>query len=247
MRLKNKIAIITGGGTGIGLASAELFVREGAQAVLFGRRPEPLEAAVENIGAAASMLSGDITQKGDVEKLVDHTLQKHGRIDILVNNAGIFSLSPLHETDSEAWDQTFDINMRGVFHLTRQVLPHMIENKSGNLIHISSVLGIRAVPGTAAYNASKGALNQFSRSIAVEYGGQGIRSNAICPGMIETEMTEELRSDTALMEEFMKRYPLGRFGKPDDVAQACLFLASDESSFITGATLPVDGGCTALL
>ena len=125
------------------------------------------------------------------------------------------------------------------------VLPVMMEQKSGNIIHISSILGIIAVPQVAAYNISKGALNQFSRSIAVEYGSYGIRSNAICPGLIETDMTADLMKDEELMRKLSKGYPIGRFGKPEDVANTCLFLASDESSFITGTVLPVDGGFTA--
>jgi meso-butanediol dehydrogenase/(S,S)-butanediol dehydrogenase/diacetyl reductase len=247
MRLKNKTAIITGGATGIGLACARLFVNEGARVAIFGRRQDRLDQAQKEIGDAVLAVQGDVTLEKDTSRLVETSIEKMGKVDILINNAGTFAPSPLHETDDAAWDQTFAINMRGVFQLTRKVLTHMVENGSGNIIHVSSILGMRAIPATAAYNASKGALNQFSRTIAVEYGGQGIRSNAVCPGMIETEMTEELRSDTALMEEFLKRYPLGRFGKPEEVAQACLFLASDESAFITGTTLPVDGGCTALL
>ena len=136
-------------------------------------------------------------------------------MDILINNAGTFTGGPLHETDAEAWDRVFNINMTGVFQLTRRVLPSMGEQGSGSIIHISSILGMVAMPQTAAYNASKGALNQFSKSIAVEYGAQGIRSNALCPGMIETEMTEEVRQDTALMAEWIKDYPLGRFGQPE--------------------------------
>jgi len=247
MRLENKIAIITGGGTGIGLASAELFAREGAQVVLFGRRPEPLEAAARKIGAAASSVSGDITQKEDVERLVEHTVQKHGRIDILLNNAGTFEGGPLHEMEDDHWDRVLDINLRGVFLLTRKVLKQMVEQKSGSLVHISSILGLVAVPQTGPYNVSKGALNQLSRSIAVEYGPLGIRSNAICPGMVETDMTDELRQNAELMEEWKKYYyPMGRFAKPEEVAQACLFFASDASSFITGTLLPVDGGFTAM-
>jgi NAD(P)-dependent dehydrogenase (short-subunit alcohol dehydrogenase family) len=246
MRLQNKTAIITGGGTGIGLACARLFTQAGAQVAIFGRRPDRLNQAQKEIGDSVLVVQGDITQEKDTVRLVETAVKKLGKVDILVNNAGIFGGGPLHETDDAVWDQTFNINMRGVFQLTRKVLPQMITQGSGSIIHISSILGMIAVPGTAAYNASKGALNQFSRSIAVEYGGQGIRSNAICPGMIETEMTAELRSDTALMAEFLKGYPLGRFGQPEEVAQACLFLASDESAFITGATLPIDGGYTAL-
>ena len=244
--MNNKIAIITGGASGIGLACARLFTQEGARVAIFGRRQDRLDQAQKEIGDAVLAVQGDITSEQDVKRLVDSTLKELGKVDILVNNAGTFTGGPLHETDSGEWDRVFNINMTGVFQLTRQVLPHMIEQGSGSIIHISSILGMIAVPQTAAYNASKGALNQFSKSIAVEYGAQGIRSNALCPGMIETEMTEELRQDTALMEEFLKGYPLGRFGKPEEVAQACLFLASDESAFITGATLPIDGGCTAM-
>jgi meso-butanediol dehydrogenase/(S,S)-butanediol dehydrogenase/diacetyl reductase len=246
MRLKDKTAIITGGGTGIGLACARLFAQEGARVIIFGRRQDRLDQAQKEIGSAVLAVQGDITQEKDTIHLMKTALKQMGKVDILVNNAGTFAPSPLHETDDAIWDQTFNINMRGLFQLTRKVLPQMIAQGSGSIIHISSILGMIAVPQTAAYNASKGALNQFSKSIAVEYGGQGIRSNAVCPGMIETEMTEELRSDKALMQEFLKGYPLGRFGKPEEVAQACLFLASDESAFITGATLPIDGGYTAL-
>ena len=247
MRLKDKTVIITGGGTGIGLACTRLFVQEGARVAIFGRRQDRLDQAKKEIGDAVLTIQGDITQEKDTVRLVETAVNQLGQVDILINNAGIFGGGPIHEMDDDVWDETFNINMRGVFQLTRKVLAQMVTQSSGNIIHISSVLGMRAIPGTAAYNATKGALNQFSRSIAVEYGGQGIRSNSICPGMIETEMTEEMRQDTALMEEFLKRYPLGRFGKPEEVANACLFLASDESAFITGATLPVDGGCTALL
>lgn len=246
MRLKEKTAIITGGGTGIGLACAQLFTQEGARVVIFGRRLDRLEQAQRKIGSAVLAIQGDITSAADTERLVETAAKQLGKVDILVNNAGIFAPSPLHETEDAVWDQTFNINMHGVFQLTRKILPQMIAQGSGSIIHISSILGMIAVPGASAYNASKGALNQFSKSIAVEYGGQGIRSNAVCPGMIETEMTEELRSDQALMQEFIKGYPLGRFGKPEEVAQACLFLASDESAFITGTTLPIDGGYTAL-
>ncbi len=246
MRLNNKTAIITGGATGIGLACARLFTREGARVAIFGRRQDRLDQARKQIGDSVLAVQGDITHEQDIQRLVDTTLKELGKVDILINNAGTFTGGPLHETDAEAWDRVFNINMTGVFQLTRRVLPSMVEQGSGSIIHISSILGIVAMPQTAAYNASKGALNQFSKSIAVEYGAQGIRSNALCPGMIETEMTEELRSDTALMAEWIKDYPLGRFGQPEEVAQACLFLASDESAFITGTTLPIDGGYTAL-
>ena len=186
-----------------------------------------------------------MTRSEDLDQLVHETRNTFHRIDILVNNAGLFKGAPLHEISDEKYDEMMNINMKAVFQLTRRVLPVMMEQKGGNIIHISSILGIIAVPQVAAYNVSKGALNQFSRSIAVEYGSYGIRSNSICPGLIETDMTADLMKDEALMQEWSKGYPIGRFGKPEDVANTCLFLASDESSFITGTVLPVDGGFTA--
>lgn len=246
MRLKNKVAVITGGGTGIGLSCARLFCQEEAQSVIFGRRKARLEEAVKEIGDRALAVPGDITCDEDVQRLVKATIDAYGKIDILVNNAGVFTGSPVHEMEDDDWDSLLNINLTSVFKLTREVLPHMMRQKSGSLIHISSILGLVATPNVAAYNTSKGAVNQFSRSLAVEYGSFGIRSNAVCPGLIATEMTEDLMNDEALMKEWGKNYPIGRFGQPEDVAQACLFLASDESTFITGAVLPVDGGYTAL-
>ena len=245
MRLKDKTAIITGGGTGIGLATACAFCQEGAKVILFGRRKEKLEKAVEKLGGSAIIVQGDMTNNNDLDKLINETLHNFKKIDILVNNAGLFNGSPLHEISDSQWDEIMDINIRSVFQLTRGVLPVMLSQKYGSIIHISSILGLIAVPQVAAYNVSKGALNQFSRSIAVEYGSSGIRSNSICPGLIATDMTADLMKDADLMKEWSKEYPIGRFGKPEDVANACLYLASDESSFVTGITLPVDGGFTA--
>ena len=245
MRLKDKTAIITGGGTGIGLATARAFYQEGAKVILFGRRKEKLEKAVEKLGGSAIIVQGDMTNNNDLDQLINETLHNFKKIDILVNNAGLFNGSPLHEISDSQWDEIMDINIRSVFQLTRRVLPAMLSQKYGSIIHISSILGLIAVPQVAAYNVSKGALNQFSRSIAVEYGSSGIRSNSICPGLIATDMTADLMKDADLMKEWSKEYPIGRFGKPEDVANACLYLASDESSFVTGITLPVDGGFTA--
>ena len=197
------------------------------------------------MGGSAIIVQGDMTNNNDLDKLINETLHNFKKIDILVNNAGLFNGSPLHEISDSQWDEIMDINIRSVFQLTRRVLPVMLSQKYGSIIHISSILGLIAVPQVAAYNVSKGALNQFSRSIAVEYGSSGIRSNSICPGLIATDMTADLMKDADLMKEWSKEYPIGRFGKPEDVANACLYLASDESSFVTGITLPVDGGFTA--
>ena len=245
MRLKDKTAIITGGGSGIGLATARAFCKEGAKVILFGRRKEKLISAADELGDSVLIVQGDMTHNDDLDQLINKTLNNFKGIDILVNSAGLFNGAPLHEISDSQWDGMMDINIRSVFQLSRRVLPTMMAQKSGSIIHISSILGLIAVPEVAAYNVSKGALNQFSRSIAVEYGSYGIRSNSICPGLIETDMTADLMKDASLMQEWSKEYPIGRFGKPEDVASACLFLASDESSFITGTVLPVDGGFTA--
>jgi meso-butanediol dehydrogenase / (S,S)-butanediol dehydrogenase / diacetyl reductase len=245
MRLKDKTAIITGGGSGIGLATARTFCKEGAKVILFGRQKEKLVSAANELGESALIVQGDMTKNDDLDHLINNTLNNFKGIDILVNSAGLFNGAPLHEISDSQWDKMMDINIRSIFQLSRRVLPIMMDQKSGSIIHISSILGLIAVPEVAAYNVSKGALNQFSRSIAVEYGSYGIRSNSICPGLIETDMTADLMSDASLMQEWSKEYPIGRFGKPEDVASACLFLASDESSFITGTVLPVDGGFTA--
>lgn len=245
MRLKDKTAIITGGGSGIGLATARAFCKEGAKVILFGRRKEKLISAADELGDSVLIVQGDMTHNDDLDQLINKTLNNFKGIDILVNSAGLYNGAPLHEISDSQWDGMMDINIRSVFQLTRRVLPIMMTQKSGSIVHISSILGLIAVPQVAAYNVSKGALNQFSRSIAVEYGSYGIRSNSICPGLIETDMTADLMKDASLMQEWSKEYPIGRFGKPEDVASACLFLASDESSFITGTVLPVDGGFTA--
>ena len=245
MRLKDKTAIITGGGSGIGLATALAFCKEGAKVILFGRRKEKLISAADELGDSVLIVQGDMTHNDDLDQLINKTLNNFKGIDILVNSAGLYNGAPLHEISDSQWDGIMDINIRSIFQLTRRVLPIMMAQKSGSIVHISSILGLIAVPQVAAYNVSKGALNQFSRSIAVEYGSYGIRSNSICPGLIETDMTADLMKDASLMQEWSKEYPIGRFGKPEDVASACLFLASDESSFITGTVLPVDGGFTA--
>ena len=245
MRLKGKSAIITGGGSGIGLACTQLFCDEGAQVAIIGRRKERLESTAKDVGDQILTIVGDLTKNNDLDRLVSKALNKFGKIDIVLNNSGVFAGSPVHETKDEDWDSIMNTNMRCVFQLTKRVLPHMMSRNSGTFIHISSILGLIAVPEVAAYNVSKGALLQFNRSLAMEYGPKGIRSNAVCPGLVKTEMTKELMKDEKLMKEWSKDYPIGRFGVPADIANACLYLASDESSFITGVALPVDGGFTA--
>ena len=245
MKLQGKSAIVTGGGSGIGLACTKLFSNEGANVAIFGRRQDRLNATAKEVGSQVLTVTGDLMVNNDLDNLVSKTLQTFGKIDIVVNNGGIFTGSPIHETNDKDWDTIMNTNLRSAFQLTKRVLPHMIENKTGIFVHISSIAGLIAIPGVAAYNVSKGALLQFNRSIAMENGPLGIRSNAVCPGLVKTEMTEELMKDEKLMQEWSKDYPIGRFGVPEDIASACLYLASDDSSFVTGVALPVDGGFTA--
>ena len=245
MRLEGKSAIITGGGSGIGLACAKLFSNEGAKVAIIGRRKNRLELAAKEVKGHILPVVGDLTNNNDLDNLISKTLHAFKKIDIVVNNGGIFSGSSVHETKDEDWNTIMNTNINSVFQLTKRVLPHMMKRKAGTFVHIASILGLVAAPGVAAYNVSKGALLQFNRSIAVEYGSLGIRSNAVCPGLVKTEMTEDLMKDEELMLEWSKDYPIGRFGVPEDIASACLYLASDESSFVTGVALPVDGGFTA--
>lgn len=245
MRLEDKSAIITGGGSGIGLACAKLFSNEGAKVAIIGRRKNRLELAAKEVKGHILPVVGDLTNNNDLDNLISKTLHAFKKIDIVVNNGGIFSGSSVHETKDEDWNTIMNTNINSVFQLTKRVLPHMMKRKAGTFVHIASILGLVAAPGVAAYNVSKGALLQFNRSIAVEYGSLGIRSNAVCPGLVKTEMTEDLMKDEELMLEWSKDYPIGRFGVPEDIASACLYLASDESSFVTGVALPVDGGFTA--
>ena len=245
MRLEDKSAIITGGGSGIGLACAKLFSNEGAKVAIIGRRKNRLELAAKEVEGHILPVVGDLTNNNDLDNLISKTLHAFKKIDIVVNNGGIFSGSSVHETKDEDWNTIMNTNINSVFQLTKRVLPHMMKRKAGTFVHIASILGLVAAPGVAAYNVSKGALLQFNRSIAMEYGSLGIRSNAVCPGLVKTEMTEDLMRDEELMLEWSKDYPIGRFGVPEDIASACLYLASDESSFVTGVALPVDGGFTA--
>ena len=245
MRLEDKSAIITGGGSGIGLACAKLFSNEGAKVAIIGRRKNRLELAAKEVKGHILPVVGDLTNNNDLDNLISKTLHAFKKIDIVVNNGGIFSGSSVHETKDEDWNTIMNTNINSVFQLTKRVLPHMMKRKAGTFVHIASILGLVAAPGVAAYNVSKGALLQFNRSIAMEYGSLGIRSNAVCPGLVKTEMTEDLMKDEKLMLEWSKDYPIGRFGVPEDIASACLYLASDESSFVTGVALPVDGGFTA--
>jgi len=252
MKLKGKVALITGGSLGLGKATAHLFAQEGANVVITGRTEKTL---VEKVGKAKeagheiSHIVSDVSNESDCKEAVDFTLDKYGKIDILFNNAGILGVGRTHETEIEFWDKVFAINVRGTYLMSKFTIPHMLENGGGCIVNNSSILGLKAVPGVAAYNATKGAVTQLTRSMALDYAQDGIRVNAICPGTIETPMVDGLLDgmpDRGAAEDLFKSFhPMGRFGTAEEIANAVLFLCDDSVGFMTGTMLSVDGGWVA--
>ena len=248
MRFSNKIALITGGNRGIGLATARLFSAEGAQVVLFARDVKAGAFAAESL-PAAHFVAGDVTRAADCQRVVAETLRLHGALDILVNCAGIIHRNRTVEQTSEAeWDQTFDVNVKGTFLICKSALPALREQK-GCIVNVSSYVGLVGFAGASAYAASKAAILNLTRSMALDHARDGLRVNAVCPGSVETEMIHAAWQQFGDVNEaqhlWAEKHPLGRIAAPEEVARAILFLASDEASFITGAALPVDGGITA--
>ena len=252
MRLKNKVALITGGGTGIGKATALLFARECASIVITGRREAPLEETVSeirNVHENAVFIAGDVTKTHDAQNMVRKTTETFGRLDILVNNAGVnYKPDTTIATSEDAWDVTVDTNLKGMYLVSKYAIPELSKD-GGSIINISSVVGMKGFAGAIAYTASKGGVINMTRSMALELAQQKIRVNCICPGIVETDMYKNFikasEKPDALHKQLMQSHPLGRIGKPEDIASGALFLASNEADWITGAILPIDGGFTA--
>lgn len=241
--LTGKIALITGGGTGIGLDMAKCFVQSGATVIITGRREEVLKEAVQDIGQGAHYIVNDVSDLSQTSQLVNQIVTQFGKIDVLVNNAGINMKKHAVEVSDEDFSRIIQTNLNAVFALTREVGKHMLERKSGSIIMISSMAAYYGIDRVAAYASSKTGIYGLVRVLASEWSQFGIRVNAIAPGFIETAMSRTaMNSDPDRKHKAMDRTPAGHFGKPEDIAWAAVYLASDASSYVTGVSLPVDGG-----
>jgi meso-butanediol dehydrogenase / (S,S)-butanediol dehydrogenase / diacetyl reductase len=253
MRLEGKVAVISGGGSGIGAATARLFADEGATVVVTGRRPEPLREVADATGGLA--IAGDAADPAHAEAIVARTVEAFGGVDVVIANAATGDGRSAAKVDDEGWQRVLDVNLTGPLRLARASLPSMIERGGGSIVMVSSVIALAASTDSAAYAASKTALIGLMRSIAVDFGPRGIRANVVCPGWVRTPMgdramdqltgsgTDDRDEGYLLATRFV---PLRRAAMPEEIARCCLFLANDESSIVTGAVLVADGGQTAV-
>lgn len=251
-RLAGKVALITGGGTGIGRAIAVAFAREGASVAIAGRRLEKIKEVVSEIekhGGTALALQCDVSQAKDADRAINETSKKFGKLNVLVNNAGTLSVSTVDTITEEDWDRVITVNLKGPFLMSRAALKEFRKNGGGTIVNIGSVLGLVAMKDRAAYCASKGGVTMLTKAMALDHAHENVRVNCICPSIVETELVKGLFDDSEqgkrLKQSRMGTIPLGRFGKPADVADLAVFLASEESSWLTGAAIPLDGGLTA--
>jgi cyclopentanol dehydrogenase len=248
-RLEGKVAIITGGARGMGEAESRLFAKEGAKVVLTDVLEEEGTAVagqIRDAGGEAMFLVHNVTEEGRWQEIVDAAVEAHGKVDILVNNAGIGLLKTVDETRSDQWDRVMDVNAKGVFFGCKYIVPAMQKAGGGSIVNISSMYGLVGAPAAAAYQAAKGAVRLLTKSCAVDYAKYNIRANSVHPGLILTPIFGPLADDEAAMKKLLGTTLMERPGQPDEVAYPVLFLASDESSFMTGTELVVDGGYTAV-
>ena len=238
-RFTNKVALITGGGTGIGRAVAKALVAEGARVVVTGRREEPLAQLADEFPDVVRFITADVTESGAPAKAVRFVIEQFERLDVLVNNAGMGALGPLVELGDEAIQQTFAVNVEGVLITTREAIPALSKN-GGAVVNISSTIAQASMPGTAAYAGSKAAMERITSSLAVELGPQGIRVNSVAPGVTKTDMNAIAPQE--VLDGMVAQTPLGRMGEAEDIARAVVFLASDDASWITGQVLQSSGG-----
>lgn len=247
-RLAGKVALITGGNAGIGEAVAKRFAREGASVVITGRRQDELDRVATDIRASRGIVlavAGSVTDESHARSVVEQTVRHFERLDILINNAGIGAFGHrIHETDDETWARVLDVNLTGVFRMTRAVVPTMLAQGRGSIVNISSIASLVGIPLLPAYAASKGALDALTRSIAIDYAKDGIRCNVVNPGLVATPMAAPLMNNPEQLDPILSHYPIRRPGQPEEVASMVLYLASDEAAWVTGGTFPIDGGMT---
>jgi meso-butanediol dehydrogenase / (S,S)-butanediol dehydrogenase / diacetyl reductase len=246
MRLADKVAIITGGGSGIGRGIAVAYAHEGARIAICGRDRKKLDAVAGEIGPACMAVAVDVSAAKQVELLVRMAVEHFGRVTTLVNNAGLLLAGTAESLRDDEWEQTFNVNVRGPWLLARAALPHLRAAGGGSIINLGSVLSTLGARNRVAYAASKGAVLAMTRAMALDHAADKIRVNCICPGIVETEMVAAFNMDEAARKQRLAMHPLGRFGQPEDVAGLAVFLASDDSSWITGSAYNVDGGYAAL-
>jgi 3-oxoacyl-[acyl-carrier protein] reductase len=243
MRLKNKIAIVTGGARGIGYSIAEKFAAEGAKVIVLDLNQDVIDTALEKLNKLHSGAEGfvaDVTDAQQIGVIFKQIYKTHKQIDILVNNAGITKDNLMMRMKEADWDAVIDVNLKGTFNCTQKISRYLMKQKSGVILNIASVIGIMGNAGQANYAASKGGIIALTKSTAKEFASRNIRANAIAPGFIQTEMTENLSQE--VIDKYAEVIPLNRMGKAEDVANLCLFLASQEAQYITGQTICVDGG-----
>lgn len=238
-----KVVIVTGGGTGIGRAITRAFLDNGATVVAVGQRTDPLEEAVSGYAKGHTHIT-DVSKHDQVAQLVRSVAQEFGHIDVVVSNAGIFEGGEIEHVSDEVWHKLFSVNLDGLFYLTKEALPYLIQSH-GNIVVDTSVSGLYGDWGQTAYNSTKHAMNGFVRCVALDYGAQGVRVNAFAPGFIETDINKEVWTDPKRVAPYTQRVALGRTGRPEDCAGIALFLASDDAAYLTGLVVPVDGGTTA--
>jgi NAD(P)-dependent dehydrogenase (short-subunit alcohol dehydrogenase family) len=250
MRLTDKVALITGAGSGIGRACALAFAREGARVALVGRTRAKLDQVAGEAGAAAFVCPADISKPADVERAVTQTIAHFGELDVLVNSAATLIAGTATSHTEAEWDATFDANVKGLWLLSRASLPYLRAAGGGSIINVSSVIGLVGARNRLAYSASKGAVTLLTKSMALDHAAENIRVNCICPGIVETELVSEFITKAPDPEAARKQrvglHPLGRFGNPEEIAHLAVYLASDESAWVTGAAFPIDGGYSAI-